>query len=485
MIVAVVGVGPGESITALSAADPATVVARAVENYLGVFGFWLVIVAALLSMLSGLQANLFAASRMAFTMARDRTLPSRLGQIRSGAGTPAVAALATGVLVVVTIIALPDVSAAGAAASLVFLISFALVHWTNVLMRRRGQAQDMPFRVPFFPLVPALGGSACVALALVQARAVPSAGGVALAWLCLGWVLYLALFARRARVVDASAEAVDPELVRLRGRTPRVLVPIANPASAAPMVEVAGTMAPPAVGSLLLLSVVRRPQDLEGREPTAELAAVQEVLRTALTTSFAASLAPEALTVVASDPWAEIVRVANAYRCESLLIGLGAAAGDPGEKRIEGLVNAVDSDVVVLRAPDGWRLGSVRRVLVPARGQTDQSTLRARLLGSLGRGRRLEVTFLQVLPESASDLDEYRARRELAELASDEVRAPCEILIARSSDVVGEVAARCSDYDLVVLGLQRHGRRRKLLGEAARLLAQKTDCGLIMISARG
>ncbi|MGD8331718.1 MAG: amino acid permease, partial [Acidobacteriota bacterium] len=485
LIVSVVGVTPGASITAMSEADPATVVARAAENYLGVFGFWLVIVAALLSMLSGLQANLFAASRMAFTMARDRTLPGKLGQISAAHGTPALAAMATGALVALTIVALPDVSAAGAAASLVFLISFALVHWTNVLMRRRSEAQHMPFRVPFFPLVPALGGASCFALALVQALAVPSAGAVAGAWLCLGWVLYLALFARRARVVDASAEALDPELVKLRGRTPRVLVPIANPASAAAMVEVAGAMAPPAVGRVLLLSVIRGPEEAGSGEATERLAALQQVLGEALTTSFAASLAPEALTVVAKDPWHEITRVANAYRCESILIGLGGNASDPGERRMESLVNTVDSDVIVLRSPAGWRLGNVRRVLVPVRGGSDHSPLRARLLGSLRRGRELEVTFLQIVPESASDLDVYRARKELDELASDEARVECETLVVRSADVVAEITSRTHEFDLVVLGLQSAGRRRKVFGGATRLLAEKTDCGLIMISHHG
>lgn len=53
----------------MSAAHPETVIALAVQNYLGPAGFWLVIVAALLSMLSALQANLLAASHMAHTMA--------------------------------------------------------------------------------------------------------------------------------------------------------------------------------------------------------------------------------------------------------------------------------------------------------------------------------------------------------------------------------------------------------------------------------
>jgi len=485
LVVAVVGVGPGETIVTLSAADPATVVARAAERYLGSFGFWLVIVAAVLSMLSGLQANLFAASRMAFTMARDRTLPSRLGRIRRESGAPAAAAVATAVFVALTILVIPDVASAGAAASLVFLVSFALVHWTNVLMRRRTQAQALPFRVPFFPLVPAIGGSACVALALLQARNVPSAGAIALAWMCLGWVLYLGLFARRARVVDASAEAIDPELVRLRGRSPLVLVPVANPANAAAMIEVASAMAPPAVGRVLLLSVVSQPEVWDPSAPPAELAAAQEVLGAALTTSFANSLAPEALTVVAHEPWREIARVARTYRCESLLVGLSTLDDPSAEAKIEGLMSTVDVDVVVLRATPEWRLSEVRRVLVPMRGRSDQSLTRARLLGSLQRGRDLEVIFLGVLPEKASDLDAYRLTRELSQLAGDEVPFSSETRIVRNDSVAREVAAQAGDCDLVILGLRRLGRRKKVLGETARLVAEHTDCGLIMISRRG
>ena len=50
-------------------------VALAAGNFLGPIGFWLIIVAAVLSMLSALNANLLAASRVSLTMARDRSLP--------------------------------------------------------------------------------------------------------------------------------------------------------------------------------------------------------------------------------------------------------------------------------------------------------------------------------------------------------------------------------------------------------------------------
>jgi hypothetical protein len=61
------------------------------------------------------------------------------------------------------------------AASLIFLVSFGLVHWIAFQTRRRS-SQRPPFCAPFFPLVPVCGGIACAALALFQSIAVPAAG---------------------------------------------------------------------------------------------------------------------------------------------------------------------------------------------------------------------------------------------------------------------------------------------------------------------
>ena len=50
---------------------------------------------------------------------------------------------------------------------------------------------------------------------------------------------------------------MNPDLARLRGRSPLVLVPIANPERAASLVDVAATLRTPGTGRVLLLSVVR------------------------------------------------------------------------------------------------------------------------------------------------------------------------------------------------------------------------------------
>lgn len=231
-IIATVGVAEGQTLAGLAGKYPETIVAVAARNYLGVYGFWLVVLAAVLSMLSALYANLLAASRMAMVMAQNRALPHALGTLHPRRGTPAIAIAVVAVFVAILVVLIPDVSAAGAAASLIFLVSFALVHGITILARLRDGDRPGVFRTPWFPLVPVAGAATCVALAVFQGLAVPTAGLIATIWLLLGGALFLFLFGPQARVVDAAAEAADPSLVRLRGRSPLVLVPIANPANA-------------------------------------------------------------------------------------------------------------------------------------------------------------------------------------------------------------------------------------------------------------
>ncbi|MBN2559390.1 MAG: amino acid permease [Phycisphaerae bacterium] len=484
-IIATVGVAPGESITQASAEEPEAIVAIAARRYLGTFGYWLVVAAAILSMLSALQANLLAASRIARAMARDRTLPRWLEVLHRQRGTPATAALTTAAIVIVVLVLVPNVAAIGAASSLIFLVTFALAHRITVMARRRGGVTQPYFRTPWFPLVPTVGALACAGLAVFQGINVPSAGMIVCVWLALGGVLYASLFARRARALDAYTQALDAELVRLRGRSPLVLVPIANPRNAVAMVGVATALATPKVGRVILLSIVSPLDDWKSEETPPSLEASQAVIREALTASFARGLAPEALTTVAADPWSEIARVVRAHRCESLLLGLSSLT-EPGlESRLEALMGQVACDVAILRAPAGWLLRDVRSVLVPLGGRGGHDELRARLLASIHRLGARETTLLRVIPSTATSRDRERAVAELRRVAKDEVAGDSSPIVVAEDEVAGAVARYAADADLVVLGLRRIGQRRKVFGDLALRVARETNCGIIMISRRG
>ena len=479
-LISTAGVLPGDSIGAMSARAPETVMADAVRNYLGVPGFWLVMAAAVLSTLSALRANLLAASRVASTMARDRTLPGLLGGLHHTRGTP-VFALVSSVLALVTILlVMPDLAAAGAAASLIFLLLFALGHWTSYLARRRRpHLSQGTFRTPLFPLVPIVGGGACLALAAFQAVAVPAAGAITLVWFGLGALLYVGLVSERASAVDAQSQAGNPELTQLRGQAPVVLVPVANPRNAANLVSIAGALAPPRIGHVLLMNVVQSGGEQEHGDP---VSVAQEVLGEALRAAMAAGHSPRALLSVSASPWDEIGRVARQYRCHGVLLGQ-ARLDERGVAVLENLMAQVEGHVSFLFADPSWSLARCRKILVPIGGRSGHYTLRARLLGSLCRDGEREVIWLRVISTRATDSELRSAGRALRELAADATPGNGTVIVERSDEPTEVILARAEAADLLILGLHDVGGRR-LFGRAVPELVRRASCATLIISRR-
>ncbi len=478
-LIVVVGTA-GTGIAALAAEDPEILVAVAARNFLGGVGYWLVITAGVLSMLSALQANMLAASRFARTMALDRTLPGRFGDLSTGAGTPVAAIQLTAVMVAFLLVAVPDVAAAGAVSSLIFLASFTLTHMIAYLARKRIGAPE-GFVSPWFPAVPIAGGGACLAIGLYQALAVPSAGVLAALWLSVGAVLFALYLAPRARVVDASSEGVDPQIMKLRGRQPVVLVPIANPASAETLVTMSRALAPPPFSRVQMLSVVGLPGSESENDMPRRIRDAQSVLGGALNAALEAELRPEALITIHEDPWREIARVANASACESLLLGLGHLDENIMIGPLEWLIDKVAGDVVILRAPPRWKPDEACKILIPARGGRVRSPIRARLLGSLGRTATRDVTYLSVMAEDTRPAVSQRALADLNRMAADEVVGAAHAEVVLSDDVVGSVVAKAAENDVLMLGLHREGRQKGIFGDLMLEIARSTTCPLLII----
>ena len=472
VVIATVGAPPG-GILATAQANPEGLVAEAVGRFMGTPGYWLVISAGLLSMLSALHANLYGASRVAFSMARDRTLPRQVGQMRGRTGTPAVAVVTTGAMMVVIAFAVGNVAAAGAASSLIFLVSFAMVHGMAILaLRRSGNVH--------FPLLPVLGVIFCLGLAIFQAVAVPEAGRVAVLWFGVGVVLYLLAVAPGARVADASAQARDPELALSRGRSPLVLVPVANPASAASLSNVAVTVQTPNAGKVLLLSVLRPdrfPTDVIIRD-------AKDILAESVGQGLDDAVSPETLFTIATDVWGEIARVANEHSCETVLVGLPRITESGVMARLEGLISNIDADVVIVRAPPRWRISEATRILVPVRGQRVHSPLRARLLASLSRTTPPDVTFVQALPSGTGVDTGRRYEQAIQRLARDEAVGPYRVEIDIVDDPVTSVVSRASTSELLVMGMESRHRHKPSVGTFALEVARRTTVPLILLGCR-
>ena len=482
-VMSTVGVLPGETIAELSNENPETVLAIAAQNYLGAFGFWLVLIAGIFSMLSALQANLFAASRISLRMANDRTLNHQLSTLDEKYGTPLTSILVTCGIVGLLVLILPDVAAAGAASSLIFLITFALAHLIMILMRNRSYKESETFKAPFFPALPIVGMIACLGLAIFQAVSVPAAGFISLLWLIIGAALFVSFFVKKAQAIEASEQALNPNLVRMRGLNPLVLLPISNPANAESMVFVANALAPPVVGRVLLLSIVipsTEKDDIDKR-----LTSSRNVTQYALKAAFETGLRPDTLTTIAETPWEEIERVAKVHNCRSLMLGLIDLNDVETHANLEKLVKNVNSDVVVFRQPfSGWKITEARKILIPVAGLDSNDPLRARVAASLWRASQPEITFVQILPSNTPDEKIQNNHKRLSRFAGRIIPGKTEVRILANDHVTGELIKQSQEHDLVIMGLGRAGLHEKAFGSIALTLAEETDTALIFISKK-
>jgi nucleotide-binding universal stress UspA family protein len=158
---------------------------------------------------------------------------------------------------------------------------------------------------------------------------------------------------------------------------------------------------------------------------------------------------------------------------------------DTAAAALETVLADVHADVAFLHAPEGWGVETARRVLIPVGGRGLHSVMRARILGSLCREAPRDITWLQTLPVGASDAELAAARQRLSEMAADSLEDPSHVEVVRADDVPDAVAARAEQADLVILGLSRGERGRRVFGSVAPEIARRTRCATLLISRRG
>ncbi len=476
LVVLVVGVPEGQQVAAWARGREETVIADAAAQFLGPTGFWLVMLAGVLSMFSALAANLFAASRLAQAMARDRALPRSWQVNDPKTGIPRNAILVTTAIALFILALVGDVSAAGAAASLIFLVTVALVHLICILARRR--SQNLPgFKVPWHPWLPLAGLLACSGLALFQGVAVPVAGAVTAIWLILGGFLYAFKLGQHARAYDAASEAADPELLTLRGRNPLVLVPVANPASAEALAGLASRLATPRTGRVMLLNVIGTQTD----DGAYALDSMADVMRHSMAAAMRAGVRAQALATLSTNPWQEIKRVARLHRCDSLLLGMSRVDEATISGALEELFDRLGCNVAVLRAPTGWKIQQARRILVPVSIRSHPNSLRARLLTHLSRHEvECVITYLMVVPSNLSEPAVERIRRINTANMVDEI-ARAELQVVVSDDPLQAIIQASADTDLVVLGLEQGKHKRRLISAIPRGVLLGTDKAVLLV----
>ena len=162
----------------------------------------LIVFGAVFSTLTALNAVVIASSRVAFSMGREGQLLPRFGHLHHRYGTPVVAIVASAVVMVLSVVFIP-IRQVGNLSSLFFLLSFVVVNASAVQLRRERPDMTRPYRMPLYPLPPALGIGLNLLLGVFIS---PQTWAIGIGWLLLGVGVYLGLERHKRGRVGGGAE---------------------------------------------------------------------------------------------------------------------------------------------------------------------------------------------------------------------------------------------------------------------------------------
>ncbi|MEO8944853.1 MAG: amino acid permease [Gemmatimonadaceae bacterium] len=190
------------SYTKLNVADPLAVGIDATGLH------WLapvVKVSALFGLFSTMLAQMLGQTRIFFSMATDGLLPRVFTRVHRRFRTPHVNTILTAT-VCALVSGFTPIAVLGELVSIGTLLAFVLVCLGVVILRRTAPEAVRPFRTPWVPWVPAIGGLMCLA----QMIGLPLETWLRLlVWLVAGFAIYF-LFGRRHAALVRGTRAGTP-----------------------------------------------------------------------------------------------------------------------------------------------------------------------------------------------------------------------------------------------------------------------------------
>lgn len=459
-----------------------TGIVRAAENFMPAVGVLIIVFGGLLATMSALNATVLASSRVAFSMGRERVLPAQLATIHPIRRTPHVAVLATGVILVGMAVTLP-VEVVGSAASVLFLLSFALVNASLILIRQREPELERSYHLPLFPWLPLLGIVTNLALAAYQFTFQPTAGLICLAWIGAGVVIYFA-YSKSQVTPEQPAPILMEEVLEPRRYT--VMIPIKNHAQARRLGIMGSAIACHREGELLALHVVRVPAQLSLAEGRRYLADGRALMETVIDEAKKRDVPVRTMLRVGRNVGRVIQMTVKERDVELMLLGW------PGYTYATDVAFGRAIDLLSINPPCDLAVTRFRereppeRILVSTVGGPHAS-LALELAHSQAlcyenhRQRPATITLFTVVRPAEGEAGLARAREVLEELVEEQGVA-AEIKVTAHSNQFEAIMEEAQQHNLVMVPAPRERLlEQRLFGSTAERLARECPKTVMMV----
>jgi amino acid transporter/nucleotide-binding universal stress UspA family protein len=478
--------------TAVLAEGPAQVAARGDESliragdlFLPQAGAFLMIGALLAGALSALNATIFSASRVAFAMGRDRTLPKAFGTIHRRRRTPYVAIRVSGVAIIATALFVPlqDIAAA---AGIMFLLLFIMVNASFIRLRRTDERVRAKFPSARSDIKPAVAIAGKVVVLVPLASYSPLALTIAVAWSALGAVVYVLLHRGREGPAPAvAATGYAREGPTIPAERFHVLVPAASPREKR-IVEMASMVARASEGHVSIMRVIPVPRATPiwaaaDMDNSFDLKMVEGLM------GFAGpGVDASAALLVSHDIEGAIAEKAREDNVN--LIFIGWRGSTKTRKAIFGgtvdaLLARAPCDVAVVRTRLAWQPSEFRRIALLS-GPHRHVRPAADLAAALTRDPPATVTVLRVVGserERQQPDDDVEALVEHLHRLGLDTTVRTIVNRRTASAVIGE-----SDrFDLLILGSPPGLLRKVIARRGEEEVAKSSKCPIVLYRHRG
>ena len=456
-----------------------TAIVRAAEQFMPAFGVAVIVLGGLLSTMSALNATILAASRVAFSMARDRWLPKEISRIDPVRRTPRTAIIVTGVILIIMAVALP-IEAVGSAASLIFLLTFALVNLSVIALRRKAPEIERKYRVPLYPLTPILGIVLNVFLALYQFTFQPIAWYITAGWVVFGLLFYFGVFEKLAADIEPQV-LVPSRRIDEPPAEDSVMVVLHEPDFVHTLLDFAIPVAELRGRRLVAMTVIEVPQQLPIHEGMRFAHHREPLLRAAQQYGRERGVQIDTDLVIAHRVDEGIFTAASRHRADVLVMAWKGYTNT--RERIFGetadnVIRYAPCDLMMLKIEGE----EVRTCFFPTAGGPNAQHS-ADLLNALAKAFDLKVTTGFVVPSDADEEARHTARSWIDKtLAHTHVDVPVEKKLIESDSVAGGLAKASRDFDLVVIGAAKEPVFRKILvGEIPQKVARYSPASVLVV----
>jgi len=456
--------------------------AEAASRFLPTWGPALVGLAGIIATLTSVNTAMLAATREALTLSRMGVWPrfmSRLGRLR----TPYAATLVIGAAVgLVASIGIVDFLSYISSSGYLFV-----VFWASLAMARLRRTQPdlpRPFKVPLYPLTPYLAAGTCaVVIAFTDGRALAFGAGLLA-------VLTVAYYVRDPLSRLAERRNRNAPVVR-----DRILLAVANPATAAGLVRLAIALAerePGTVVSTLAVIPHAGQRGIAGNDHANHRVLIdrleqhQQAVLAQVAEQVRAHNVPYYSAVCVAPTVAEGIIREVAVSGNVRLVVMGWPATIERADRSEHLVTEVlaraPADVAVFL---NRGVGTLQHILMPFGGGV-HSRLALRLASIIAQTSGAHLVVLRCYCSAPSEdmHDELMLVREEIESLFGEVPTFITMRVTQADSVPAGILNELSEhpYDLVVMGAAvASSLQTDLFGSMTDSIAEQISCSVLLV----